>query len=215
MTGPTSNAGSASGEGPLKRPVSRLAWSSALAIGIGIASTACGGNTEDPKIQLKPNASVRYEITVNVEDLPGRFDTVAAFANYKVTNEACVPMTPVSGVKRAPIKRIDLDLLTVDEHTFKAEVFVDRLLDEDYFGRGVCHWSLVAATFTGTRGKTQFHSPLAQIPLTDQTTQTRFYSKKLLDGALDTVNPGLPEASSYGGPADTFRILMSSKGKQK
>ena len=121
----------------------------------------------------------------------------------------------VSGVKVIPTKQINLDLIRVDDETFKIEVFADKILDADYFGHGVCHWSLTAATFSGTIGKTRFNASLTEIPQDHEHTQTRFYSKNMADGTLDTVDAGLPNAASYDDAANTFRISMSTKGPVK
>lgn len=169
---------------------------------------------EDPKIQLNPNASMQYEITVNIEGLPGHFDKVAAFANYQVSNEGCVPITPISGVKIAPIKQVNLDIVPVSDVKFRISVFADRMLDEDYFGRGTCHWSMVATTFVGTKGRTSFVASLDLQQILARGYETTFYASKTFEGTIPISDTGFSSKHPPTDKSSTFSISLSTSSSK-
>jgi hypothetical protein len=166
---------------------------------------------EDPKTQLNPRASMRYEIVARIEGAPETFDSITAAADYQVTNEACVPMKPISGVKIAPTKRIDLPLTAVGNSEYRTVVFADRLLDEDYFGKGICHWSLVASGIIAKKGKTEFSAAIFHDDIIAQGSDVRFYSKNLLTGTLDALDPSHGDRHAYADPSKTFSIGVDAK----
>jgi hypothetical protein len=42
---------------------------------------------------------------------------------------------------RVPVLNTNIEMTRVDEKTWKGYFFKDLLLDEDYFGKGICHWN--------------------------------------------------------------------------
>lgn len=43
-------------------------------------------------------------------------------------------------------KSVPLNFVHVSGNVYKATFYIDLLQDEDYYGMGICHWSVVAAT---------------------------------------------------------------------
>ncbi|MDR6935002.1 hypothetical protein [Luteibacter sp. 3190] len=127
--------------------------------GLFLSLAACGGNVE-PNIHLNPDPSMRYEITYTVDDPSVVFDSVEAIGSYQVTNEACAPRVPVSGVRKVPNKVIPLTTRPIDRSTYQVTAYPDALLDEDYFGHGVCHWALTATTLVWKRQGKELTSSL-------------------------------------------------------
>lgn len=111
------------------------------------------GRAKDP-IQFPRLDAIR--VTVRIEGASGTFDSIKAAADYQVSNEGCVPTAPISGGKVAPNKRVELSLAQATDGTYQTVVYVDQLMDEDYFGRGTCHWSPVAASVVAVKEKTRF-----------------------------------------------------------
>jgi hypothetical protein len=179
--------------------------------GLFLLLTACGGNMEDPKIQLNPRASMRYEIVARIEGAPDTFESITAAADYQVTNEACVPMKPISGVKIAPTKRMDLPLTAVGNGEYRTVVFADRLLDEDYFGKGTCHWSLVASGIIAKKGKTSFSASIFHDNIVNQAGEVTFYSMKALEGTVDILDTGSSDRHAYADAKNTFSIVVTAK----
>lgn len=110
-------------------------WKCALGAAFLLTSTAYGATMTKPDIKLNPNPRMRYEITAIVDGAPGAFDTISGHVDYKVTNEDCVPMTPVMGATIPPEKRLPLTFSRVDGNEFKAVVFIDQIQDEDTSAR--------------------------------------------------------------------------------
>jgi hypothetical protein len=183
--------------------------------GLLLLLTACGGNMEDPNIQLNPNASMRYEILIRIEGAPDTFDSIKAATDYQVTNESCVPMKPVSGVKVAPTKRIDLDLISIGHGEYRTVVFADRLLDDDYFGKGTCHWSLVASGIIAKKGGTAFSASISHENIVSQASEVTFYATNALRGTANILDTGSTDKHTYAEAKGTFSITLSAKESMK
>ncbi len=89
---------------------------------------------------------MRYDITLTIEGAPGPFDSVNGFVQYKVSNNHCVPLTPISGATLPPESRIPITFSRVSDKLYRGVIYTDLMKDEDYYGMGVCHWSVVAAS---------------------------------------------------------------------
>ena len=191
-------------------------WLAQVAVpGLFLLLPACGGNMEDPKIKLNSNASMRYEIIARIEGSPVAFDGFSASVNYQVTNESCVPLTPVSGVKVAPTKRIELDVVPIGNNEYRMFVFTDRLKDEDYFGKGICHWSLVAASVIARKGETEFSAGIFQKDITTQSSVSTYFSKNALAGTVKILDSGSDHRGTYADASNTFAISLNAKGAVK
>lgn len=183
--------------------------------GLFLILTACGGNMEDPKIQFNPRASMRYDIVARIEGAPDAFDSIKASADYQVENEACVPMKPLSGVKVAPTKRIDLELASIGSGEYRTSVLADRLLDEDYFGKGTCHWSLVAVGIIAKKGKTTFSASIFHQSILNQASEVTFYSTNALNGTVGILDSGSNDKHVYADSKNTFSIAVGAKEAMK
>jgi hypothetical protein len=117
-----------------------------LLLSLALITSACGSPMKTPDIKQNPHPKMRYEITMTIQGAPGPFDSVSGFVQYKVSNERCVPLTPISGARLTPEKTFPIDFSRVSDSVYKGTLYVDLLQDEDYYGLGVCHWSIVAAS---------------------------------------------------------------------
>jgi hypothetical protein len=113
-----------------------------------------------PDIRPKQNSAAKhgYVLTLRFAGLPAAVNRLSATANYEVDNLDCVPLDytkALGGVRLPPEQRIELILQRVDDNTYTTRVHEDAFLDEDYYGLGVCHWSLGTASV-------HFHSPSTQ-----------------------------------------------------
>lgn len=115
---------------------------------------------KQPEIKLNPHPKMRYEITLTIEDAPGPFDAVEGSAGYQVSNDRCVPLQPISGAQHTPRKSVPLSLTRVSDKVYKGMFYVDYLQDEDYFGLGVCRWSMTFVGFSLQIGNLVFSHSL-------------------------------------------------------
>jgi len=119
----------------------RLACTAALSI--GLVTTACGSGMNTPDIKQNPNLTKRYEITLTIHGATRGFDSVDGFAHFEIGNsEACSSKDPISGLYRTLDQHPPLSFGRVDENTYRTTVDMDYYVDADYFGMGVCHWTM-------------------------------------------------------------------------
>jgi hypothetical protein len=120
----------------------RLHQSSLLLLTLFALTTGCSSmNHGDPKNPKKnPHPVKRYEV-IATSEAPGPWDSVKGYITYEVANPECTPEDKFLGVHALP-RGVGhgIELTRVDEKTWKGSFYGDFILDEDYFGLGVCHW---------------------------------------------------------------------------
>ncbi|TAA08182.1 hypothetical protein EA658_09665 [Pseudoxanthomonas winnipegensis] len=87
-----------------------------------------------------------YRITMTIKDAPGPFAWMKALAQYDVVNKECLsPPKDNPGGRTAPVPTDDVEipLQKISETEYVGTVYADQMLDQDYTGRGVCHWKLI------------------------------------------------------------------------
>jgi hypothetical protein len=136
----------------------------ALGLSMAVALTACGtaamqSNHPTPSMDVKdrqpPRPQIRrnpnptaYEITATIENAPGPFGVVKAAMQYEVLDYRCLPdLGGMAGTRASLLEWVPIELMHVSGDTYRGVIYDDLLVDEDYFGLGVCHWSLVTAQF--------------------------------------------------------------------
>lgn len=166
-----------------------------------------------PDIKPNPAPHKRYDITLTIEGAPGSFDTVTGVVDYKVANDRCVPLTPISGATLAPEKRVPVKLTRVNDGVYKGSFFADALLDEDYYGMGVCHWGVVGASAELKVGKVDFSPAIFMSEILAGKTVTRYFAKRsYLHADLERVDIGNPSRADFQQDAhDTFAITLRAE----
>lgn len=106
-----------------------------------------------PQIRRNPNPTA-YELTMTIENAPGPFGIVRAAMQYEVLDERCLPdLGGMAGTRASLLEWIPIELVHVSGDTYRGVVYDDLLVDEDYYGLGVCHWSLVTTQVKLQAGK--------------------------------------------------------------
>jgi len=178
--------------------------------GLFLSLVACGGNVE-PSIHLNPNPSMHYEITYRVNDPAVIFDAVEAIGSYQVTNEACAPLIPISGVRKAPNKVLPLEVRAIDRSTYRVAVHPDALLDENYFGEGVCHWSLTATTLVLKRQGKELSASYMSKDMYEGRETLIYYPRNWLRSAPGGfIEGGSTSSSIYPNRDDLFTISVDT-----
>lgn len=160
----------------MKRITIPARLTSSLILSLTLITSACGSPMKTPDIKQNPHPKMRYEITMTIDGAPGPFDSMTAFVQYKVSNDRCVPLQPISGATLAPEDRVPLELARVSDHVYTGHLYVDLLQDEDYYGMGVCHWEVVAATAVLQVGKVAFSPDLLKNEILEQKSATRYFN---------------------------------------
>lgn len=101
---------------------------------------------EAPLRKLNPAPKRAYAITMKIAGAPGPFEIVEGTAQYTVKNPAeCGKKIAIAGVFPRMTSNEPFTLTRVSDSEYAGMVYSDLILDEDYFGRGVCRWEFVEA----------------------------------------------------------------------
>ncbi|MGO1072495.1 hypothetical protein [Lysobacter sp. CA199] len=115
--------------------------------------------------KLNPQPQGAHDVLLNIQGAPGPFAVVLASAQFDVINEnECGQIDPSSGTAARITSHEPLVLKRMTGTEYRATVYLDQMLDEDYYSRGVCRWQLTALQTqlqaTGAKEETVFRSTL-------------------------------------------------------
>jgi hypothetical protein len=195
------------------------AWELFVATAILIyspASPVIGATVKSPETRTTREPRARYYITVTVANAPGPFDRVEGMVDYRVENDSCVPLTPGAGATVAPEKRVPVALVPAGGNVYTGEIYTDLLQDEDYYGKGVCHWSIVAASANLFVKNVDFSAPLFRGDLLKGTPVTRYYSHRSYATAqIKRVDIGETDQTQYKDEANaTFSVTLRAEERR-
>lgn len=135
-----------------------LRW--ALPTLVLLAAAGCGSNYADssakaPLRKLNPAPTQAYEIRLtlaNASDLSSAADGKSPFTviegtvQFDASNGArCGKSNALSGHVPTLSSHETFRLSRISPTEYVGTVYADMLIDEDYHGRGVCHWALTEA----------------------------------------------------------------------
>ncbi|MDH0019130.1 MULTISPECIES: hypothetical protein [unclassified Stenotrophomonas] len=106
--------------------------------------------------KLNPSPQQGYELVLTLKDAPGPFAVVEGVAQYDARNyAACGRIVPATGTAGRITSQEPIALRQVGENEYRGTFYLDRMQDEVYYGRGVCHWALtgVGAMLRATTGE--------------------------------------------------------------
>lgn len=106
------------------------------------AATASATGPIEARFKENPSPQRAYRVTLDVADAPGPFAVIEGFAQFTAPNCTYV-INKAAGAIARPEKRIPVAYTKINERTYVGTVHIDAMLDEDYFGKGVCRWELV------------------------------------------------------------------------
>ena len=156
-----------------------------------------------PQIRRNPNPTA-YEITMKIENAPGPFGIVKAAMQYEVLDDSCLPdLGGMAGTKASLLEWVPVELSRVSGDTYRGVVYDDLLVDEDYYGLGVCHWSLVTTQFKlragAVEGESRFSHHIFHDDLVGKKNiRSHFWSGRYPKGKLDDMPvPGEEDATKF------------------
>jgi len=97
----------------------------------------------EAKYKRNPAPKQVYRIELKVADAPGPFGKAEGFLRYEAPDCGYMP-DPIAGVIMHPTILLPVEFGKVDENTFAATIYADAMVNEDYLGKGVCHWKLMS-----------------------------------------------------------------------
>ncbi|MGR4875252.1 hypothetical protein [Pseudoxanthomonas sp. LARHCG66] len=161
-----------------------------------------------PLRKLNPAPKRGYVITMTLKDAPGPFASIEGIAQYTVENSAeCGKKVPIAGAFPRISTSEPFKLIRVSEGEFRGTVYADLVLDEDYFGRGVCRWefSSVSVYLSATTDKADasFIPGISSEAVISSGSEARYYWKKRYPSVGDYDGfPLFGESSLDGVPED-------------
>ena len=198
----------------MNRTAMPIRLTSSLMLSLALITSACGSPMKTPDIKRNLHPKMRYEITMTIDGAPGPFDSVTGFVQYKVMNDRSVPMQPISGATLAPENRIPVAFTRVNDHKYLAVVYTDLMQDEDYFGMGVCHWSMVATT-ANLKVKTVTLSAAVWLDdVVSQKAATEYFVKddySSMDGTRFVLGDSDPHHQLQDFRTDIFSVTFTAK----
>lgn len=173
-------------------------------------------STQKVDAKKNPNPRMRYEATLTIDNAPGPFDSITGFMQYEVTNKACVPETggPMNPLRLPPKAHPEIVFNKVAENVYKGAVYADYFQDENYFGLGVCHWSLIAVITSLNINKLSLSPHLSPEQLFSQKTITRYFVRQVyLDNDNSLPDFGEPSPTNYptNRQKDIFSVTLTAK----
>ncbi len=153
--------------------------------------------------KLNPQARQAYEVVLKLHNAPGPFERIEGVAQYDVTNDAeCGRINPATGTAGRITSQEPVTLKRVADDEYHGTVYLDQMLDEDYYGRGVCHWKFSGAgallKATGAHEETRFLTFMDADRLTAGQTLTRYYPRMDYPRAAPVKGPyGMSSMEDY------------------
>ena len=153
--------------------------------------------------KLNPQPRQAYEVVLKLHNAPGPFERIEAVAQYDVTNEAeCGRINPATGTAGRITSQESVSLKRVADDEYHGTVYLDQMLDEDYYGRGVCHWKFSGTgallKATGAHEETRFLTFIDADRFTAGQTLTLHYPRRHYPRAAPVEGPkGLTSIKDY------------------
>ena len=186
-----------------------------------LSLNACGGSEKsmsiqeqtEARFQLNPHPKQAYRLRIKINDAPGPLKLLGKFGvGYKAENCSYV-INRMEGAPANPEKDVETQVRQLGEFEYETVVYADAVLDEDYFGEGICHWRPdgfgVAFKATGHPKETKFNFGDFLDNLIEKKTLTKYFWNgsypyaKNEDGSIFIRSDGIG-FTDWGENLDTF-----------
>jgi len=169
----------------------------------------------DPSNPAKnPHPVKRYVVTAT-SYAPGPWDAVEGVAFFDVINKKCVPMDSFTGGQSPPNTSVHFEMTRMNEKTWKGYFYRDALVDEDYFGLGVCHWDVTSLAPVFTVHSEKFGASTWFEDALHKGAQTTYFKKsEFLDHSLggdDSLESTASTPEVIQRPSEFFPITVTVK----
>lgn len=185
-----------------------------LVLVIALLTSAYTSAMKNPEIKHNPAPKKRYDITLTVDGAPGPFDSITGFVEYKVVNEQCVPLEPISGATVAPEEKLPVVFKREKDNVYTGTIYADLMQDEDYYGLGVCHWQVVATSAVLKNKAVEFSPAIFHNDIAAQHSVSTYFVKgdyadaHTPHSAFGTTNRSLFQPESR---TDLFTVTLAAR----
>lgn len=159
--------------------------------------------------KLNPAPRRVFEVTFEIHDAPGPLMAVRGSAGYSAPQAPnCTFVTNAwAGTWGTPFKGLSLPVTPAGPNRFVMTVALDAMLDEDYYGKGVCRWEMggAGAGFAASASEedTRYGISLDAKELVDGATYRRYFWKGSYPRMSQTNESGMPvSAPGVSTPSD-------------
>ncbi|ALN82593.1 hypothetical protein LA76x_4485 [Lysobacter antibioticus] len=132
------------------------------------------------KYKHNPAPKQPYQITLTLADAPGSFAKLEGSVYYEAPDCRYMP-DRIAGFFLTPSVDLPMSYSKVGETSYIATIQADAMLDEDYFGEGMCHWELASVNTslkaTGAKTDTSYVANLLGDEVRGQKARTNYYVK--------------------------------------
>lgn len=162
-----------------------------------------------PDFKRNPQPKQRYELTLTIANAPGPFASVEGLMQFDVKTSKCLPPPKQNGgfPWPRPTEAIPIVWTRVSNTEYTSVVYTDGMIDEDYYGRGICRWEFIQAyaalMATEAKGETRFVPNIYPEKLVAQQVEITYFVKSNYRRDEETI---LEHPVSFG---QTERSKMS------
>jgi hypothetical protein len=162
-----------------------------------------------PDFKQNPQPKQVYQLTMTIADAPGPFASVEGFMQFDVSTRECLPPSSENGGHLWPLPTHNIPIIwtRVSDTEYTGLVYIDGMIDEDYYGLGVCRWKLIQARAdmkaSQLKGETRFMPNIHPDKLQAQQPEITYLVKTSYVRDPDTI---LENPVSFG---QTDRLKMS------
>lgn len=150
-------------------------------VALAALSAACSARSPTEGVEYKRNPTPKqtYRITMSVANAPGPLKLMSAGASYQA--DCAYLLNKLEGVMAYPEQHLPVTFDRTGMTTYQGTLHLDAIVDEEYFGNGVCHWQFVGfgATFraTGAPEETAFSPSATLDDITGEKPVTTYFWK--------------------------------------
>lgn len=177
----------------------------------------------EAKFHLNPQPKQAYRLKIKINDAPGPLKLMGKMGVGYKAEDCTYIINKIEGAPAHPEKNVQFDIHQINEFEYESIIYADAVLNEDYFGNGVCHWNPEGFGFslsaTGKPEETRFNFSDILEKLLSKKILTQYYWKwtypfsKKEDGTLytDSVHYGIvsPELYDAEKHKEMFSITVS------
>jgi hypothetical protein len=168
----------------------------------------------DPEVKFTPTPVQSYRFDIAFQDVPGPVTKIRAMAFYRADNIPCAKPQPLSGAVLPPEHRLQLKLEKVNDTQYRAVFHRDALIDEDYFGIGVCKWQLQNIALYFSSPTTDFTASLSAPSEKDTRVQVEeYFLNRDYAEKPEVMNIVFGEKAGYYLPemGEQFKVTLSAE----
>ena len=179
----------------------------------------------EARFKLNPEPKQAYRVRIKINDAPGPMKLVSDLNIGYIAPNCSYVISRLAGARANPEKKVSSKIDQIGQDEYESIFYLDAVLDEDYFGKGVCHWQTDGFGFafkaSGKLEETRFSFGDFVEDLLKKKTMTKYYWKgaypylRKEDGTIyddgNTVSFGAdsPDGYGYDRQKDLFTITVT------